>query len=177
MRNGFFSHFPAEQDCPAFHFTGEVEEADVDIFHLYTDGIDLSESVLRTLFSFRALGLAAGDGYDIDVRAAVQKDAMAELLHLGFYFFHQLFAAYGVAQKRLKHGKEHLRFIESKGAGGHFFFTYSTACGSVARGNSQIALRSGNCALQAYERHARPASNVVFHLDLVDQCAGPLVDG
>jgi len=41
-----------------------------------------------TLFSFRALCLAPGDGDNIHVGPAIQKDAVTEFLHLAFNFLH-----------------------------------------------------------------------------------------
>ena len=89
------------------------------ILHLYADGIDFGKSVFGALFGLGALGLAAGDGDHVDVRATVQEDAMIERLHLALDFFHELLAADGGAQQRLKYGKQRLGFVESEGAVGH----------------------------------------------------------
>lgn len=117
--DGVFSRPPAEQDDAAFDFAGKIEQADVDIFDLDADGIDFGESVFGALLGLGALGLAAGDGYYIDVSAAVEEDAVIERLHLGFNVFHDLLAADGGAQERFEHGKKRLGFVESEGSVGH----------------------------------------------------------
>ncbi len=126
----FFAHSPAEQNGLAFHFAGKIEETGVDVFHLHADGIDLGDGIFGALFGFAALGLAAGDGNDIDVRAAVQEDAMAQFLHFELDFLHYFFAVDGGAQEGFQHGKEHLSFVEGEGAAGHGGKTYCSACGA-----------------------------------------------
>jgi hypothetical protein len=93
VRNGGFAQFPAEQDGPSFYFTGKVEQADVDVFDLHANRVYLGKSIFGALFGFAALRLPTSNRDDIDVSTAVQKDAMAEFLHLAFYFFHDFFAA------------------------------------------------------------------------------------
>jgi hypothetical protein len=114
--DGWFAHFPAEQNSSAFHLAGKIQQADVDVFDLNADGIDFGKSVLSTLFGLGALGFAAGDGDYIDMRTTVEKDAMAEFLHLALDFFYQFFSVNGGAQKRFEYRKEGLSFVEGKRA-------------------------------------------------------------
>jgi hypothetical protein len=93
MSNGLFAHLPAEQDDAAFDLTGEIEQADVDVFHLDADGVDFREGIFGALFCLDALGFAAGDRNNVDVSASVEKDAMMQSLHLRFDFLHDLLAA------------------------------------------------------------------------------------
>src|SRR5271166_2938667 len=106
VSDGGFAHPPAEQYDAAFDFAGKIEQADVEILHLYADGVDFSDGVFGTLLGLGALRLAAGDGNHIDASAAVQKNAVIERLHLGFNFFHDFLAADGGTQKRFEDGKK-----------------------------------------------------------------------
>jgi len=127
MSNGFLAHLPAEQNDAAFHLAREIEQANVEVFYLDADGIDFSESIFGPLFGLGALGLAAGNGYHVNVRAAVQKDAVIERLHFGLNFFHQLFAADGIAQQGFKNRQKGVSFIEREGSIRHGRYNHSNA--------------------------------------------------
>lgn len=117
--DGFFSTLPTQENDPAIDLAGKIEQADIDVFDLHTDGIDLGEGVFGALLGLAALGFAAGDGDNIHVRPAIQKNPVAERLHLALDLFHQLLAVDGGAQKGFEDGKKSLSFVESEGAGGH----------------------------------------------------------
>ena len=88
MSNGILPHFPAQQHRLAIHFTGKIEQANIDIFHLHPNGIDLRKSIFGTLLGLGPLSLPPGDGHNVNVGAAIQEYAMAEFLQLAVYFFH-----------------------------------------------------------------------------------------
>ena len=117
--NGGFSHFPAQQYDMAFDLARKIEQANVDIFDLDSDGVDLGEGVFGALFGLGTLRFAAGHGHDVDVGAAVEEDAVSKSLHFGFDFFHDLLAADGRAQKRFEHRKQSLSFVESESSIAH----------------------------------------------------------
>src|SRR5258708_36239461 len=71
VRDRSITHFPAEQYDLAFDNEGEIQQADIDIFHLDANGIDFRESILGPLFRLAALRLAASRRNHIDMRAAV----------------------------------------------------------------------------------------------------------
>lgn len=129
VRDGVFAHLPAEQDDSALDLAGEIEQADVDVFHLDADGIDFGKCVFGALFGLGALGLAARDGNHVDVSATVEEDAMIESLHLALYVFHHLLAADGGTQQGFEYGKQRLGFVEGEGAFRHDGNTILTQSG------------------------------------------------
>src|SRR5579862_5009760 len=110
------AHFPAKQNDATLYLTGKVKQADIEIFHLHPDRIDLRERVFGALLRLSSFGLAAGGRNHIDVRAAVDKNTLAERLHLSIDFFHNLLAADSRAQQRLKDRKQRLCFFEGEGS-------------------------------------------------------------
>jgi len=91
------SQFPAEQHDLAVNFAGEVEQSDIEIFHLDAGGIDLGEGVFHPRDSFFALRLAASHVDNIDQQAALQKHAVREFLEFSVYGLDQFLAVNGGA--------------------------------------------------------------------------------
>src|SRR5579862_2495090 len=100
--NRFLSHPPAQQNNLAFDFARKIEQADIDIFYLHANGIDLRQRIFNTLFGLDALRFAPGHRHDVDKRAPIQKNPATQLLLLGLNFFHHLLACDGSAQQRLE---------------------------------------------------------------------------
>jgi len=89
--------FPAEEHDLAFNFAGEVEQSDIQIFHLDAGGIDLGEGVFHTRDSLFALCLAASHVDHIDQQAALQKHAVGEFLEFSVHGLDQFLAVNGGA--------------------------------------------------------------------------------
>src|SRR5262249_51242183 len=56
VRNIILAHLPAEQDRIPVHYTREVEQTHVEIFHLNSGGIDFCDDILDPLNCFVTLG-------------------------------------------------------------------------------------------------------------------------
>jgi hypothetical protein len=130
--DGVLAHLPAQQDHAAFDFTGEIKQADIQIFDLNADGVDFGESIFGALFGLGALGLAAGDGNHVDAGSAVEEDALIERLHLRLDFLDEVLAADRRSQQRFQHREQGLSFVESEGAVGHEGCCYFSAFGARA---------------------------------------------
>ena len=104
MSDGFFPELPAEQDDLSFDFAGEIEQSDIQVFHLHTDGIDFRKSIFGTLFCLGALGLTAGKRHDVEEHSAVEKDAVLQSLLLGIGFIDNFLGVDGRAQQRFQYG-------------------------------------------------------------------------
>jgi hypothetical protein len=59
--NGRLAKLPAEQHNFTFHFAGEIQQADVEIFNLNSGSVDFADGILDPLNGFFPLGLAAGE--------------------------------------------------------------------------------------------------------------------
>src|SRR5690348_8395367 len=53
------AQFPTEKNGLAIHLAGEIEQSDIQVFHLHADGIDLSDGILATLLGLDPLRLFA----------------------------------------------------------------------------------------------------------------------
>jgi len=80
VRNSLFAQFPAKQHSSAFHLAREVEQANVDVFHLNSGGIDLGESVFHPLNGFLTLRLAPRHMNDVHPQTPAEKNAMGKFL-------------------------------------------------------------------------------------------------
>src|SRR6478752_1098454 len=58
VRDSLFTQFPAQQNSAAFHLAGEIEQSDVEVFHLDSGGVDFGEGVFDALDGFLALRFA-----------------------------------------------------------------------------------------------------------------------
>jgi len=119
VSDGVFAHLPAEQNYLAFDFAGEIQQADINIFYLYADGVDFGKGVFGGLLGLGALGFSAGGSNDVNVGASVEEDAVGQGLHLGFDFFHNFLAGDGGAQQGFEHGQQRMGFVEGKSFIGH----------------------------------------------------------
>src|ERR1700758_1532912 len=100
----FFSELPAEQNDLSLDFAGKIEQSDIQVFHLYADGIDFGESIFGALLCLGAFGLTARKRHDIEKHSAVEKDAVLQSLLLGIDFVDNLLGVDGRAQQRFQHG-------------------------------------------------------------------------
>src|SRR5690349_15881995 len=71
--NRLFTQLPAEQDDLAVHFAREIEQADIEVFHLYTDGVDLAHGIFNALQRLVALSLARSQMNDVQRHAAAKE--------------------------------------------------------------------------------------------------------
>src|SRR5438034_11390397 len=104
VRDSFFAELPAEQHGFAIDYTGKVEQADVEILYLYADGIDLGDGVLHALNCLLAFGFASCQVDNVEESAAVEEDAMYDLLQFGVNSIDQFFAVNRILQQGLEHG-------------------------------------------------------------------------
>src|SRR5205823_15018547 len=121
--DSLLAELPAQQHRLAVDHTGKIEQADVEILYLHADGIDLGDGVLHALNCLLALGFASCQMDNVEESAAVEKDAMYDLLQFGVNGIDQFFAVNGVLQQRLKYWQQGLSFLECKGAFRHRRFT------------------------------------------------------
>lgn len=87
-----FSEFPAQQDDLVVYLAGEIEQADIEIFHLNANGFDFGECVLGSLNGFVALGPPSRYFGNVDEKAATQENAVIQVLKLLICLFDKLFA-------------------------------------------------------------------------------------
>ena len=83
MGNRLLAQFPAEQYRASIDYARKIEQADVEVFDLNADGIDLGKGILYPLYGLLALGLASGEMHDVQERATIKEDAMGNFLQLG----------------------------------------------------------------------------------------------
>jgi hypothetical protein len=119
VSDSFFAELPAEQHGLAIDYTGKVEQADIEIFHLHADGIDLGDCVLYALDCLLALGFAPGQVDNVEESAAVEEDAVYDLLQFGFNGIDQFLAINRVLQQGFKYRQQGLSFLERKRTVGH----------------------------------------------------------
>src|SRR5947209_11580465 len=70
MRDLFFTHLPAEQNCLTFDDAREVEQTHIEILYLNAGGVDFGYRILNALNGFVAFGAAAGGFADLNQQAA-----------------------------------------------------------------------------------------------------------
>src|SRR5258705_12056520 len=75
VRDLFLAELPAEQDGFAIHHAGEIEQADVEVFDLDADGVDLVNGVFHALEGFIAFGATAGIVGDVNEEASGEEKA------------------------------------------------------------------------------------------------------
>src|ERR1700719_4388872 len=66
VRNPLLSQLPAEQHGMAVNFAGEVEQADIEVLHLDSGGVDLSQGIFHARDGLFTLGFAASHVHYID---------------------------------------------------------------------------------------------------------------
>src|SRR6202140_4797988 len=114
MRDGLLSQLPAQENDLAFDFAGKIEQANVNVFHLHPDGVDLGQRIFGALFRLDALRLAPSQRDHIEKRPTIQKKSMAESLLLGLNLFDNFLARDRSPQQRLEHRQQRLRFFKAK---------------------------------------------------------------
>src|SRR4051812_42975216 len=135
MGDRFLAQFPAQQHHLTINFTRKIQQAYVEVFHLYADSRDLIHCVFDPLKGLFALGFASCQMNDVDGHSAIHENAMSDRLQFGVDGLDQLLAIEGFAQKRFKYWQEILRFVESEGAGRHGIYTLvaHSGAGAIAR--------------------------------------------
>src|SRR5206468_7784081 len=91
---------PAKKNSLVFDQAGKIEQADIQVFHLHTGGINFGEGIFYRLHGLVTRSLAAGDFDDIHVAAAAQENAAVGFLQLRFNLLDELLALHGRAQQR-----------------------------------------------------------------------------
>src|SRR5262249_29049840 len=114
MRDGFLSQLPAQQDRLPLDFAGEIEQAHIQVFYLYTDRINLGQGVFSLLLGLGTLGAPAGHRNNVNECSAIEKDAMLKRLQLALGFLDRLLGVDRRAQQRFEHWQQRLGFIESE---------------------------------------------------------------
>ena len=102
--DSLLAQFPAQQHRLAVDHAGKIEQADVEILYLYADGIDLGDRVLHALNCLLAFGFASCQVDNVEESAAVEEDAMYDLLQFGVNSIDQFFAVNRILQQGLEHG-------------------------------------------------------------------------
>src|SRR5579864_1070687 len=82
MSDRLLAKFPAQEDNAAVDFTGEIQQANIEIFHLDAHGIDFGHCVLQALNRLLPLRLAAGEVNHIERHATTQEYLMYDCLQL-----------------------------------------------------------------------------------------------
>ena len=83
MGDRLLAQLPAEQHDVAINFAREVEQSNIEIFHLDAGSVDLRQSVFHARYSLFAFRFAASHVDHIDQKASLQKNAVREFLKLG----------------------------------------------------------------------------------------------
>jgi len=97
--DGGFAHLPAEEDNVAIDAAGEIEETDLEILDLDSDGVDFGESVFGDPDGLFARGLAGSTGANIYEHSSVEKDALAQFAELLIDLLDQSLRFDGLAQQ------------------------------------------------------------------------------
>jgi len=109
--DGGLAHAPAEEDDLVVEAEGEVEEAGVEVLDLDSDGIDFGDG----LFDAREVGVHFGaladDGGYVDLHAAGEVDAAAQLAKFLLHSLRVLLAREGALEQGLKDGEQRLGFV------------------------------------------------------------------
>lgn len=105
MGNRFLAKLPAEQDGLSFDLAGKIEQPDIKILDLHSDGIDFGERIFEVLFGFYPFGLAAGQRENVEKHSTIQENAVMQRLLLGIEFFHRLLGRESRAQQRFENRK------------------------------------------------------------------------
>src|SRR5260370_9927233 len=134
------AQFPAQQEDLALHLAGEIEQPDIEIFHLHAGRVNFAEGVLDAPNRLLALRLALCQMDHIQHHAAGEKNSVRRLLQLGVHVFYQLLAVDCLPEERFQNRQEHLRFIEGKGAFGHVFLFYWNRRGKECANCSTIVI-------------------------------------
>ena len=87
MSDGFFTQFPAEQDSLPFDIARKVQQADIEILHLNSSGVDLRDSVFGSLLSLHSFRSSLRQRHNIERHSAVQKDTVMQHLLLSIGIF------------------------------------------------------------------------------------------
>ena len=117
VRDAFFAQLPAQQDHFFAHDAGEIEQADVEVFHLHAGGVDFGDGVFGALQCLLAFGLAAAQRRRC--RRTVppfRKMRLASACISPSTSSISVLACDGGAQQRLQHGQQSLGFRNGKGA-------------------------------------------------------------
>jgi hypothetical protein len=122
VSDAVLAKFPAEQNNLSIYFAREVEQANIEIFNLNTDGVDFGEGVFDSVDGFLALCFPTGKMNDVNRHAAAEKNVMREVLGFFINRLDQAFAIDGRTQQGFKNGEKGLGFIESEGTVSHTQF-------------------------------------------------------
>ena len=80
VSDSLFAQLPAKQHHLPVHFAGKIEQADVEVFDLHSDGIDLGHGIPDPPNRLLPLGLASRQMDDVQEHAPAQKDAVGGFL-------------------------------------------------------------------------------------------------
>src|SRR5512138_356426 len=80
--DALLAELPTEQDDVVTDLAREVEQADIEIFYLYADRVDLGYGILGALDGFLALRLEAGVFLDVEQQTAREQDALVDEVEL-----------------------------------------------------------------------------------------------
>lgn len=69
--NPLLAQFPAQKDDFAVNFARKIQKSDIQVFDLYTDGIDLGDCILDLLQLTVALLFSALDGRNVNQGAPI----------------------------------------------------------------------------------------------------------
>src|ERR1039457_2973563 len=127
MGDRWFAQLPAQQEDFSFYLAGEVQQSDVEIFHLNSGRVDFGERILNAANRPLALRLAPGQMHHIQQHAAIEKNLVRGLLQFGVHVFNQLLGVDCLPEQRLQNWEQRLRFIEAKSAVGHWSLFYWTS--------------------------------------------------
>lgn len=111
VSNSRFTKLPAKQNNLAFHYAGEIEEADFEILNLHASSGNFSERVRDALCKFVPFGAQVSQGNDVHGKSAMHHDALVDLLKLPIDFLNAALAVRCPAQQGFQNGKEIERFV------------------------------------------------------------------
>src|SRR3954468_20581354 len=117
--DGFLAQLPAEKNRPSINFAGKIEQTDIEILHLHSDGVDFRYRIFHALQGFFTLGFATGEVNDIQKSSAIKKHAVGNGLEFCIHRLDKIFSFNGRADQRFQYGKKRLRFGESESTFGH----------------------------------------------------------
>jgi len=82
---------------PAFHFAWEIQQANINIFDLHSNGIYFGQSVFHAMDSFFPFGLAARHLHDVHQQTAAHHDAVSQVLKFVVHGFDEFLTVHGGA--------------------------------------------------------------------------------
>src|SRR5712692_2172089 len=115
VSNRRFSQLPAQQDDLAVNLAGEIQQADVEVLDLDSDGINFGHRVFYALNGLLPLRFPSSQMDNIQRHAPAKKHPVGDFLELRIHRLHQFLALDGGSQERLQYRQQVLRFVESEG--------------------------------------------------------------